>query len=304
MVSAWFPCIFQRNNFSPTKGVGSGIRGKDRTRSICKNTAKITCNPNLPELDDAWATDSGLNSQSRRLNFLNASIGATNKYQRYNQELQNKKISGQNWTAKLASSNNFEHRILTESKPKSKGRKPKRQGGIWDPNVLYHEQLHTAKHQGERYWPAFRTIHNTRSDLKVLEPGFYYRIEVDFKKSVPEPFLLNIDVSSKSVLLDDILSSVLSHDSEPRLVLDLKDDKDAHSFAGRGRPRDMMAWAKDPLSSWGDAVIDKRGYLLMPQFKDNNLGAYRKFDILETVYICPEFLRREYGNRACFNKCT
>lgn len=190
------------------------------------------------------------------------------------------------------------------TKKKNKKRGPPKKGGVWDPLVTYHDQTHTAFNRGERYWPAFRTIHSTRSDLKVLEPGYYYRLEDDFKKTSPEPVMITIDVANGKTDLNDALSAVKAHDGDTRLVLDFTDSRDSDSTAGRGRPVDMVAWAKDPLSAWGDAVIDKRGYVFVPQFQNKNKNLYRKDDILDTVYICPEFLRREYGNRACFNKCT
>ena len=115
--------------------------------------------------------------------------------------------------------------------------------------------------------------------------------------------LLKIDVNGGEKYLDDIVDIVLTHD-DSRLVLDFSDSKNVHSKVGRGKPKDMMEWAKDELSSWGDAVIDKRGYVPMPQFKGSNKQEYRRHKILDTVYICPEFLRKEFGNRACFNKCT
>jgi len=201
-------------------------------------------------------------------------------------------------------SNHSYSRGLLEKTGQAKKKGPRKQGGIWDPNVLYHEQSHTAKNRGERYWPAFRTIHSKRSDLKVLEPGFYYRIEDDFKKTPPEPSILAIDVKGGARTLEGVISAVLSRDADPRIVLDLSDSTDSNSQSGRGRPRDIVAWAKDPLSAWGDAVIDKRGYVFMPQFRQNSLSEFRKNDLLNTVYVCPEFMRREYGNRACFNKCT
>ena len=142
--------------------------------------------------------------------------------------------------------------------------------------------------------------------FQILEPGFYYRIEDDFKKKAPNPVIIKIDVNagpSVTTLLD-VVAAIKVHDGDSRVVLDLSDSKDIQSRAGRGKPRDMLAWAKDDMSSWGDAVIDKRGYVFMPQFENDNLQLYRKDDILDSVYVCPEFLRREYGNRACFNKCT
>jgi hypothetical protein len=117
--------------------------------------------------------------------------------------------------------------------------------------------------------------------------------------------MIQIDVSGRGPqTLSDVLRALEARDSDPRLVLDLSDSTDVQSAAGRGRPRDMAAWAKDDLSAWGDAVIDKRGYVFMPQFAGNNFQLYRKDNILDTVIVCPEFMRREYGERACFNKCT
>jgi hypothetical protein len=114
-----------------------------------------------------------------------------------------------------------------------------------------------------------------------------------------------LDVATATAAtLPDVLRALEARDSDPRLVLDLRDSTDAQSAAGRGRPRDMAAWAKDDLSAWGDAVIDKRGYVFMPQFKGGSTQLYKEDKVMDTVYICPEFLRREYGNRACFNKCT
>jgi hypothetical protein len=185
----------------------------------------------------------------------------------------------------------------------------------------------------------------------VLEPGFYHRIEVDLGIDVPNPHVVSIDVRSlathelkyvdivsdsgnaldgdakwrnMAALVDKLLSP--ENNCKARLVLDLFDSEDKHSVLHRGKPVDMNAWAKDSVSSWGDGVIDKRGYVFMPRLADRgrlvkrkqvhsqcgstasgintNNNAMNPKDIAKNVGICPEFLRREMSNRACFNKCT
>jgi hypothetical protein len=110
-----------------------------------------------------------------------------------------------------------------------------------------------------------------------------------------------VDVKGGSLNLKDLLSRVEEHSDENRLVLDLKNSLDSNNVAGHGQPKDIKLWALDHLNAWGEGVIDKRGYVDMP-FASN--GFLRKEGILDEVYVCPEFLRREQSNRACFNKCT
>lgn len=291
-------------------GVGIGIRGKDRSRATCQNGPKLSCDTYLKEADGAWAVDFEIQRQlsaaeTNQSIFLRPNAVSTAERYSDNAIASEVLMRGDElaWPFNITNRHSY-HRMLGENGGQKKKKGPKKQGGIWDPKVLYHDQSHTAKNRGERYWPAFRTIHSTRSDLKVIEPSFYYRIEDDFKKQAPEPLIISMDIKGNTMKLDHVVAAVLSHDNNPRLVLDLSDSADVHSNSGRGRPRDITEWAKDPLSSWGDAVIDKRGYIFMPQFANNNKNKYRKYDILNTVYICPEFLRKEYGNRACFNKCT
>jgi hypothetical protein len=204
--------------------------------------------------------------------------------------------------------------------------------------------------------------------LDVLEPGFYHRIETDLGISVPNPHMVSIDVGSlanhvlkhvemaadkataqqrdtKEFLMAALVDKLLSdeHNCEPRLVLDLFDSGDQHSVLHRGKPIDIYTWAKDSVSSWGDGVIDKRGYVFMPYLPETSrlmargsaecdahkhtitaattatttsssgsgksrstspISAVDPADIAGRVGICPEFLRREMSDRACFNKCT
>ncbi len=136
-----------------------------------------------------------------------------------------------------------------------------------------------------------------------MEPGYYYRIENDFKKQSPEPTVVDVDTQGGRVSVHDVIAQLKSHENDIRMVLNVFDSSNTNSAAGRGRPLNIIEWAKDPLGSWGDAIVDKRGYIPVPGPK-NPVGFFRKENILDTVYVCPEFLRREHGNRACFNKCT
>jgi hypothetical protein len=119
----------------------------------------------------------------------------------------------------------------------------------------------------------------------------------------PEPTVIDIDVNGGRTKLINVVDAVLARAADPRVVLNVYDSKDEHSGKGRGRPKDLLQWARDPLGSWGDAIVDKRGYKVVPG-PTNPVGFFRgNGNILDNVYMCSEFLRRESGNRACFNKC-
>ena len=119
----------------------------------------------------------------------------------------------------------------------------------------------------------------------------------------PEPTVIDIDVNGGRAKLIDVVDAIAAHSDDPRVVLNVFDSKDVNSLKGSGRPKDLRQWALDPLGSWGDAIVDKRGYKTVPG-PLNPVGFFRANDnLLDNVFMCSEFLRRESGNRACFNKC-
>ena len=160
----------------------------------------------------------------------------------------------------------------------------------------------------------------------MVEPSYYYRIEKDFLKAVPNPYLLHFNLTSsyklnnyyndgnevivndaknsnksKRDFLSEILSRMKELDHEPRLVLDLQLEDDNKQYG----PPNLHKWAKDSMSSWGNSVIDKSLYLTMPNPIQNTI---RHKDINEKVFkyfkMCKTFLYEVVGNRTCFEKCN
>lgn len=188
--------------------------------------------------------------------------------------------------------------------------------------------------------PGF--YHRLETDLGIDAPEPHI-LSVDIRALLTMREHRNVDVDGGkgdpgdwqplAALADELLSP--EHHCQSRVVLDLFDSSDEHSTMGRGRPVDMASWARDSMSAWGDGVIDKRGYVFMPHMPEEGKLAVRRDvrlcndspgggngDVAVTsdstspakavsargfsdkIGLCPEILRREMSNRACFNKCT
>lgn len=172
------------------------------------------------------------------------------------------------------------------------------------------------QHHGEYYWPSWRSIRSELEELQFIEPGFYYRIETDYRRPVPEPFVLTIDLnnatsgSSKKrtkrneIAITDAIVAAVKNTNADRIVLDIKDSL----FPGlSGGPADLVAWAKDSVSCWNchspstrsehPIVVEKYKYLTLPTSPP--MGEEWE----EKLGVCPAFARVIEGNRTCFDKC-
>eukprot|EP00603_Paraphysomonas_imperforata_P006984 CAMPEP_0114436028 /NCGR_PEP_ID=MMETSP0103-20121206/13198_1 /TAXON_ID=37642 ORGANISM="Paraphysomonas imperforata, Strain PA2" /NCGR_SAMPLE_ID=MMETSP0103 /ASSEMBLY_ACC=CAM_ASM_000201 /LENGTH=643 /DNA_ID=CAMNT_0001606199 /DNA_START=165 /DNA_END=2092 /DNA_ORIENTATION=+ len=117
------------------------------------------------------------------------------------------------------------------------------------------------------YWPSFRSISHTLTQVEILEPGFYAKIENNLYLDVPDPFVLTWEKQKKSKL--DELAALVNAIQSPRLVLDIREPGSVKADNGRatGRPRNLAHWAQDSASSWGPATINTAGYVTMPSFE-------------------------------------
>lgn len=169
------------------------------------------------------------------------------------------------------------------------------------------DMSHAPHHRGEYYWPAFRTVQNTFPDLEVVEPAYYYRIESDFRRSVPPPEVLTFQItrasqrpsgSGRSSYRTDFsaLLEVLQSRSHPRVVLDLQDAK-----TGDWGPPSLRDWAADSFGDWGGPAtgIDKSKYVRTPYPKEQLIDQ----NIIDKFRMCKTFLWKDKGNRTCFEKC-
>lgn len=174
------------------------------------------------------------------------------------------------------------------------------------------DMSHAPDHLGERYWPAFRTVQNTFSGLEVVEPAYYYRIQSDYKRTVPPPELLSFqldrstsgrrkqrsstsDLSRSSVGFSDLLAAIKAS-SQHRLVLDLHDSR-----VGAWGPTSLKRWAECSFGDWAGppSGIDKSKYVSTPYPKESLVDQ----NIIEKFRMCKTFLLKDKGNRTCFEKC-
>jgi hypothetical protein len=143
-------------------GAGSGIRGKDASRSACRSKGGAKCDATLLEVEGAWASLPPLSPPaSRRLladEHLDLDWGMEEEEQgEYWLEEWEEEGEGEeaNWSAEAYAvyvtnySDGVTHRNLADAPPKKKKRKKmaKKQGGVFDPLVMYHNQTHTAKNR-------------------------------------------------------------------------------------------------------------------------------------------------------------
>lgn len=157
--------------------------------------------------------------------------------------------------------------------------------------------------------PSFRTVSETESPLRVVEPGYYDQIETSFNLPTPEPSILKFDMRGAvdrghGETMQLLLHEVRKFGSHSRIVIDLFDS--SLSPIKRTGPADIMSWAKDSVGSWsriGGAVvssrIDRLNYLLLPKYEEDM--AYHS--ALAKLTICKSFLKYVKTNRTCFDKC-
>ena len=164
-------------------GSGSGIRGKDASRSTCKSKKGVKCDTTLKEAPDAWASEpplgTGSASPRRRLSTTQGEEedeeerGIINMYD-VDADIDYDEIGfdaeddedeeDANWYTEaydqyttdteggVEFQQPFQHRKLaaaetTKPSPKRKRKGPKKQGGVFDPLVMYYNQTHTAKNR-------------------------------------------------------------------------------------------------------------------------------------------------------------
>lgn len=166
-------------------------------------------------------------------------------------------------------------------------------------------------YDGEYYWPSFRTIAEVTAPLSIIEPAYYYKMQSDYGRTVPEPFILRFDMNQfrgknlpTGETLKLLLAAVREADTHPRVVIELFDSSVEDR---KSEPVDITAWAVDSASSWtktmGGAVRDERvkklSYILTPKGSTESLA----HPSIEQLYICNSFLRYVETNRTCFDKC-
>ena len=147
----------------------------------------------------------------------------------------------------------------------------------------------------EYYWPAFRTIFTQTSLVEVLEPSYYYRVQEHYSLRPPEPVVLRWGSHQKSA--HKLLAALLALGDADRVVIDVLPRNNKTVLA------DIVGWAKDSASSWGDNKIKKQHYL--PMTLDTELhNRDQIYKILQRdIKMCSAFLERSGGNRTCFEKC-
>ena len=140
------------------------------------------------------------------------------------------------------------------------------------------------------------------SELDVIEPGYYFRVETDMRLKAPAPFIFKFDLAGlpndqpPGGILEMLLQNISSI-TEPRLVLDMHHSEFGTDY--RGGPEDLYSWAVDSASSWGEGVVKKYLYLSLPAASPAHIPAH-----WDTQYnVCKSFLYHIPGNRSCFDKC-
>ena len=139
-------------------GSGIGIRGKDSTLSTCKSEADVDCRKVVgTELVDAWAkepprrlTDSTFDTPALTEEKTRDAEGYYDLSERlsfYDHFEENMSFNSSPAAISYHNSSRIQsRRNLAVTKPgqKKKRKAPKRQGGVYDPLVMYHNQSHTA----------------------------------------------------------------------------------------------------------------------------------------------------------------
>lgn len=74
-----------------------------------------------------------------------------------------------------------------------------------------------------------------------------------------------------------------------------------------GHPHNLIEWAKDSASSWGQSPIEKGGYVPLPRV-DAKTSLQRSppasADFGAKLRMCKSLMQPVYGNRSCFDKCS
>ena len=168
----------------------------------------------------------------------------------------------------------------------------------------YLEVEHAGYQDGGYYWPSFRSISASGANVKIVEPGYYFKMEIDLNLEVPQPkvFLIDLKSSKERNKPDTIVNILLENDINDhvdRLVLGLTD-----GTVGSMTKEWYEKWAKSGSSSWGNPSvggrIDLNLYvpLLSTEAKDQN-------SVLNNpdVQVCRTFLKKVTTKSSCFNKC-
>ena len=155
------------------------------------------------------------------------------------------------------------------------------------------------------YWPSFRSVASTVPDLETIEPAYYYKISIDYKIQVPDPYVYMKDINtlkagSEKFKLEQILNEIKNIESE-RLVLGMFDSEFDNgnvkpSLASRAW---LTKWAASGSSSWGADRIDLNLYAALPT--PNREG--QDSVISDHIHLCKTFLHEVKRNSSCFNKC-
>lgn len=164
---------------------------------------------------------------------------------------------------------------------------------------------HAGSQDGGYYWPSFRAVASTVPDLETIEPAYYYKILMDYKVQVPDPYVYIKDVNtlvagSEKFKLEQILNEIRSVESE-RLVLGLYDSQFDNSDVKPSLASStwLMKWAASGTSSWGKDRFDLNLYAALPT--PNRDG--QDHAVSDYIHLCKTFLYEVQRNGSCFNKC-
>ena len=167
---------------------------------------------------------------------------------------------------------------------------------------------HAAYQDGGYYWPSFRSISASIGNaINVVEPGYYYKMEMDLELSVPQPqiFLVNssslIGDNKLDTLVDILLESDINVRAD-RVVIGLTDGTDGN--AGEMTEKWYQQWARSGSSSWGDPNVDGKinlnAYVPLPSLKSLD-EIPRMID--NNIQLCRTFIRKVTTKSSCFSKC-
>jgi hypothetical protein len=190
------------------------------------------------------------------------------------------------------------------------------------PNVLGPSNIerYTEYFRDKIMWPWFRVPFFMKnfpfSDLQVIEPAYYWRIERDYlntpedKHWIPKPVLINItadksltgggNFDGRGISLKGVEKELLKHESIPRLVLNghFYDNLEKKSMR-------TIDWAADSVGGYGDFELESIDYIALPMmqpYSDVGFPSIAKY-FVKDIRLCKNMFDFNRGNRSCFDKC-
>ena len=184
------------------------------------------------------------------------------------------------------------------------------------PNILAHESLANIrkllKYKGQVLWPGFRVAYfHKKSNLQIdiAEPAFYWRVQRDYSKDVPDPYVVPFGKNANFKTIESqLLSDKVNYQS--RVVIDI-----SPTYHGENTDRnderilDTIKWAQDSVGLYNKYDEESKKYLEIPKIYHRYIdqGFYKDYALVNKIKkqtrLCDRIFMQMKGNRSCFDKC-